>query len=176
MNARGGRRRNSVATDQKFSELDNDEREEVIAYVERRWLQYYSVSRETRKDAAKLIAVMNAGGAAALLAFLGAITKDGSPLARAVSLKIAIAFFVSGIVCSALAHTVEYTRLRGLFATWRAEVGKLYSDGVDFDTMQQVDVDRAGSNELASAFFVWAALGLFVLGAIVGLFLLFYGD
>ena len=164
-----------MATDQKFSKLESEEREQVVDYVEGRWSQNYSVARDTRKDAAKLIALMNAGGAAAVLAFIGAITKQQSGLAQPTPLKVTIALFVLGVVSSAIALVVEYVRLSGLFAKWRTDVNKLYADEVVFDKMQRDDVERSGQTEIASGFFVWGALICFALGAAVGIFLLFQG-
>jgi hypothetical protein len=164
-----------MAEEGKLSDLEGEEREQALAYVNRRWAQYSSATRDTRKDAAKLIAAVNAGGAAAVLAFMGAVMKEGSPVAKALPLKLLISSFVLGVLLCAFAHAVEHARLSGLFVRWRSDVDKLYADALAFDKMQQDDVDRSGENESVAIFFIWTALVCFGIGAGLGIFLLFEG-
>jgi hypothetical protein len=159
----------------KFSELEGDEREQVLGYVKSRWSQYYTASREARKDAANFIATANAGGAATLLAFAGAIVKESSPLAKALPLRFAIAFFAAGMLASALAHAVEYARLSGLFTRWRKDVDQLYADELIFDKMQRDDSTRASENEVIALLLIWIALACFGIGAGLGVLLLLNG-
>jgi hypothetical protein len=166
-----------MADDRKLSDLEGVEREQALAYVKGRWSQYYSANRDALKDAAKLIAVVNAGGAAAGLAFLGAIIKESSPLAKALlPMKLAIALFAAGILCTAMAHIVEHSRINGLFTTWRSDVSRLYSDDLSFDKMQREDAARAVDTELAARFFLWTGFACAVVGVVWGIFLLFQGE
>lgn len=162
-------------SDSKFSDLDGEQREQVLGYVRSRWSQYYTASREARKDAANFIATANAGGAATLLAFTGAVFKDSSPLAQAVPLRLAIVLFAAGMAASALAHVVEYTRLSGLFALWRKDVDRLYADELIFDSMQQEDSKRASENEVIALMLIWVALACFGIGVGLGALLLLNG-
>jgi len=164
-----------MTRDRKLSELEGEEREQALAYVKGRWSQYYSATREVRKDAATLIAAINAGGAAAGLAFVGAVMKEGSALATSLPLKLTIAFFVVGTLCSALAHAVEHVRLAYLFSQWRADVNRLYDDLLGFDKMQRDDVKRAGKDESLAVVLVWVALMCFGVGAGLGVSLFFKG-
>jgi hypothetical protein len=162
-------------SDSKFSELDNEEREQVVGYVRSRWAQYYTASREARKDAANFIATANAGGAATLLAFSGAILKESSPLAKAFPLRLAIVLFAAGMLASGLAHAVEYARLGGLFAYWRKDVDLLYNDKTIFKNMREDDSRRATENEVVALMLIWIALACFGIGVACGALLLLEG-
>lgn len=157
---------------EKFSDLDDEQREQVIGYIRSRWSQYYTASREARKDAANFIAAANGGGAAAVLAFTGAVFKDNAALAQALPLRFAVAFFAAGMVCCALAHVVEYARLSGLFGRWRKEVGRLYADDLAFGVLQREDTDRASESEVVALFLIWVALACFAIGVGLGVLLL----
>src|SRR6266852_6211782 len=162
-----------MTKDRKLSEIEGEEREQALAYVKGRWSQYYSATREVRKDAATLIAAINAGGAAAGLAFAGAVIKETSALATSLSLKLAISFFVLGTFCSALAHAFEHGRLSDLFKKWRSAVARLYVDEVGFDKMQREDEKRSGEREGVAVALIWIALVCFGVGAVLGILLFF---
>jgi hypothetical protein len=160
----------------KLSELPDEERDQVLAYVKSRWNQYANAARESRKDAANFVATINAGGAATVLAFAGAVLDKNAALAQALPLRIAICLFVLGMLLSALAHAAEHTRISGLFGKWRTDVDKLYNDVEAFGSIYDSDVKRASENEVVPLFLIWLALGCFGIGAGLGALLLLGGN
>ena len=162
-------------SDEKLSELDGDERDQALAYVRQRWTQYYTASRETRKDGANFIAIMNGGGAATVLAFSGAIFANKPDLANAWQMKAAIVIFVLGIIFSALAYVVEWIRLGGLFEQWRRDTDRFYKDEITFDRFYEDDIKRSGQNQVIASFLISLAFGCLPIGAALGALLLLGG-
>ncbi len=164
-----------MAADPKLSGLDENEREQALAYVRSRWSQYSSATRDARKDSATFVATINAGGAAAILAFSGATLGKSGDISLALPLRLSILFFVFGVTLSAIAHVIESGRLNKLFADWRSGVDDLYNDKVSFNQLRLDDLSRAGNREPAFGRIVCGALICFMIGAFSGLILLFGG-
>lgn len=164
-----------MAADPKLSELENSEREQALAYVRSRWSQYSSATRESRKDVATFVATINAGGAVTVLAFAGAALQNHKELAEARPLRLAILCFVLGVILTAVAHAIENDRLKRLFEKWREDVDSLYIDKLSFNQIRLEDARRAGQREFAFGRLIWAALVCFVIGAALGVLLLFGG-
>ena len=159
-------------SDEKLGALEGQEREQVLAYVRGRWSQLAAADREARKDAIKFTAVINAGGAAAVLAFMGTVLKDRADLATSLSLRLSLLFFVVGVLFCAFAYFVTHLRLRGLFEQWRKDVGRFYADEVDFTTMRKDDVERSEEPD-GAIFCICIALSCFGLALLLGLNLFF---
>ncbi len=161
--------------DPRLSEIEDDQRQQVLDYIKGRWAQFASATRDARKDAATFIATINAGGAVALLGFIGSVVRDTPELAKAIPIRLALLAFVVGIACCGLAHAVENLRLSGLFSKWRDAVNRFYRDQIGFTRMMGDDVSRADEHDVAN-FLIWFALALFGIGAGLGLLALFGGD
>jgi hypothetical protein len=160
--------------DPNYSELEDDSRPETLDYVRARWSQLSTASRDARKDAVKFIGVINAGGAATMLTFMGALLSTRSDLAKSFLLRAALISFVVGVCFSALAHAVENARISGLFAKWRTEVGRFYDDQIGFTSLRQEDIKRADDSDVTN-FFVGIAIAAFIIGAVLGVVLLLEG-
>jgi hypothetical protein len=159
--------------DQKFSELEDDERKQALDYIRARWAQYASATREVRKDSATFVATINAGGAATLLAFAGAAYSTNKELLSSAPLRFSLFFFVIGITLTATSHAIESARLNSLFEIWRDGVKKLYGDTLSLNKLIEDDIARSGRHQGAAERFITAALFCFAIGAIFGLCLLF---
>ena len=157
----------------KFSAVTPAEREEVRTYVSARWSQLFGAARDARKDAAKFIAAINTGGAAAILTVLAGTFKDGSPSSTqpVTALKLSLLFFVLGVMACSLSHATANARLSGLFQAWRKGVESYYGDEITFDQLTKQDIQRAQQFDYA-VFMIWMALGFFLLGAGLGMTLL----
>ncbi len=154
-------------SDVKLSELDGIERDQALSYIRQRWSQYYTASREIRKDSGNFIAIMNGGGAATVLAFSGAIFTNKPDLANSWQMKAAIAAFVFGTICSGLAYIVEWLRLDGLFVRWRRAVDRYYGDQVGFDTLYEEDIRRSSENQIIATFLISIAFACLPVGAVL---------
>lgn len=161
--------------DLKITEVDDEDRQKFVDYITARWSQFSAATRESRKDATKFIAAISAGGAATMLAFMGALLKDRLDIAKAMPLKLALLAFASAIVFCGVAHAVTNTRLSGLFKDFRADAMRFYDGTIGFKTLQQSDRNRYEVGD-SSSFFIWGALILFFVGAGLGVCVLFTSD
>ena len=163
--------------DPKYSQLADSEWNERQTYIRNRWQQLAIATRESRKESAKFVAFVNAGGAVALLAFIGAIAQ-GNPKAAVLKSEVlqwSLAAFVCGVIVSCLTLVIESIRISGLFAKWRKGVSEFYDDQIGFNTMLQNDLKQASETDIVERFLVGIALFCFLLGAGLGTTLVFGG-
>lgn len=149
----------------KYSELEGDERKQNLDYIRGRWNQLYSVSQETNKEAVKYVALVNAGGAVAMLAFLGTLYSASHPLTG--SLLISLVFFVIGVALCGFSFGVEYRRVDRLFNNWRESVEEFYGDNTGFTRMVREDVARSEKPNDARLL-LWSAWACFLAGCVSG--------
>ena len=159
-----------MEADEKLSELEGKRREQVVAYVSRRWSQLSTADGSSRQNAAKFVALINAGGAAGVLAFMGAIA-DKPSIVHSLPLRATLVLFVVGVVFSAFGLIATNLRISGLFNDWRRDVGRFYNGEIGFNRLQREDTRRAEEPEPA-VFCLWVSLVVFVAATVTGLYAL----
>ena len=121
-----------------LSETPEEIRESRIEYIRERWKQL-SDTQGTRTEAfVKHLTLSNAGGALAVLSFLGAAYDR----AMEVSAPLMLAFFVAGLLLVGVLHLAQLGKVAGLFEGWRNDVGLFYSDRLTWGELLGRDRQR----------------------------------
>ena len=143
--------------------------EEKDEYLDTRWTQLYELEKEAAEGIFKYLFLVNAGGAAATLGFMGASEKA---LASSLT-QVALLSFVVGVVLMGATYIYVFHHRSGLFESFKKDFRRLLDGEIDFRSLNQADDNRAKDNFLhylfpycsfisfliGSAAGVWALLG-----------------
>ncbi len=111
-------------------------------YIEERWEQLYHVSTQAANEVLKYLFYVNAGGAGAVLGFMGS-----SATARdLVGAKIALISFGIGLVFVGVVRAIIIHRTNFFFKKWKEGVEKYYAVKVGFNKITDQDENRAESD------------------------------
>ena len=102
----------------KLSEVDPGTRETLLNHINRRWGQLYDLEKEWGEKANRYLLLTNAGGAIATLSFLGA----SSQALNRPSAKVALLFFVVGVVLVGIGTAKQFHHMSGLFKAYKQDV------------------------------------------------------
>lgn len=133
-------------------------------FISQRWKQLYEISNTAGDDAIKYLFATNAGGAVAVLAYLGTLAENGSsPL----SIKVALLLFFIGIVLVGLYKANEVHYNVGLFKNYERLVKQYYDQEIDWEAMNIADAVKVG-DPIAPYVFGYASFISFILGCLIG--------
>src|SRR6266446_6638553 len=91
----------------KLSEMPNEMREVRLAYVKERWSQLADLEKEYGQSAFTYLMVVNSGGAAAVLSFMGAM-KTTTPILGA---QWMLALYLLGVILVGIVRALSYYRV-----------------------------------------------------------------
>ncbi|SEO76545.1 hypothetical protein SAMN02800692_2005 [Luteibacter sp. UNC138MFCol5.1] len=150
----------------KFSEMPDDYRKFTHDFCQARSTQLIALTKEATDAVIKQVFLVNAGGAVAVLSFMGA-----SPEARELLLaKWALVFFGVGITLVIVLSIIRYHFFAGLALGYNADLRRFFDDEIDEDELLSNDsnrVDNKTRDRLMHGAGYLAVLA-FVAGAIVG--------
>ena len=149
----------------KFSETPEPIRKGRIDYINRRWEQLYELEKEAGLSALQYLFLTNAGGAAAMLAFIGAIGADKIGFGA----KLALASFVLGVVLLGISKAKQYHCMSRLFEHWKGLAGAYFGDKASYEYITEEDKKKTGE-DFFDYFFPYASFACFVLGAAIGFY------
>ncbi len=140
------------------------EREIRNEFISKRWEQLYEISNTAGDDAIKYLFATNAGGAVAVLAYLGTLAENGVSL---LSVKFALLLFFIGIVLVGIykANQVHYNG--GLFKNYQSLVKKYYDQEIGWEAMSNSDAEKVGE-PIAPYLLGYASFTSFILGCLIG--------
>lgn len=145
------------------SELDRatlEHREEFIAH---RWAELYKISNKAADETKKFLFIVNAGGAVAMLSFIGA---NGDARISA-GTKWALVLFCCGLVAVGILHIRITHRVYGLFNAWRKNSAKYWKQEIGYTQLTTEDEKRTDSDFLE--FFIgYVSAFFFLAGLIIG--------
>jgi hypothetical protein len=147
----------------KLSGARAEQRAAWLAYIEQRWGQLSKLQLDFGVEAVKYLFATNAGAAAGVLAYLGAVKPSPIPAAF---LWMLVSFLL-GVVLVGLTHAARYHGASRLLRAWRTDVLDFYSDRVAWDELLKRDAERALSFAWDEAL-AWAAFACVVAGAAIG--------
>ncbi len=125
-------------------------------YIDTRWKQYSDVADTWGEEAVKFLLVINAGAMAAALSFFGAMGN----LRALLWPKVALSFFVGGLVFLGLYHFSRNIRIWLMFKGWRQDVHNyIGQDAIVWNELLQQDELRARK---ADKFILGLAVSSFV--------------
>lgn len=133
-------------------------------HIQNRWGQLYQLSKESGDSAIRYLFTTNAGGAVAVLAYLGSVADNGaSPL----SAKIALVCFFTGLLFVGFYRIYIVHHHEGLFDHYKSLVDRYYEDEIDWKVLQEADEEKVGNSKVPYVLGYLSFLG-FVLGCIAG--------
>lgn len=154
----------------RMSQLPQQQREEANRYIGARWKNLYEVSKQAIDQVIRYLFLVNAGGAIAVLSFLGA-SADTRQL---VAPKVALSLFGMGVVLNGILLTMRVHQTEWLFAAWRRDVTDFYDDKVELKDLYSKDKIRSeGRYIIVNYLFGYLSFLCFVVGGGVGLCSLF---
>ena len=139
-----------------------------VGQINERWGQLHALEKEWSEKAVQYLFLTNAGGAAAMLGFLGA---SETAFSRA-GAKWSLAFFVLGLILVGFVIANTYYRMSGLFKDYKREVEKYFHDQISWEYLDAED-DKRAEDHFFDHLLPWASFALFIVGCIVGGFSLF---
>jgi len=109
-----------------------------------------------------LLAV-NGGGAAGILAFIGA----RSDLAKMVWPYIVLSVFVAGLIFVGLAHAFMVHKLQALIDNWTKNMDLYWKDEIGWSTLDRIDDDLVNHWAVVPWILGWGSLGFFLVGVCI---------
>ncbi len=146
----------------KYSELNDKIRKEYCDYIETRWGQLYELQKEWGDKAIKMLFVINAGGAIAILSYMA---SSNSTITAAVIFTLCCFFIGIILVGTLVARTVHC--MKNLYEGWTTDVNKFYKDEIEWKKLIELDENRI-PNELPDFIIGYASFATFIIGSIVG--------
>lgn len=125
----------------KWSEIPPYAFEDYKKYVAERWKHLSNITDERFREALKLLFLTNAGGAVAMLTFLGTTATVRAEDWTWALLKL----FCSGIALLIVFHLLTAAKTSRLFQKFRHDVAELYADRLEWKKL--IDGDSRRSDE-----------------------------
>lgn len=146
----------------KLSEVsDEQQREGKIEYVDKRWKQLHELEIKRGDGALNYLFLVSGGSAAATLAYIGNVAKDGNPIP--VGALWMLGCFAASLLLVGLINIRLVYHTVGIFRNWRNLVSAYYSDKIGWTEMHQKDEDVVKRHEWTIHFLGWSAyLSLFI--------------
>jgi len=146
--------------------LSDELRELRNSHMNDRWGQLHALTKETGESAIKYLFTSNAGGAVAVLAYLGSISNNGAP---ALSAKIALVFFFCGLLFVGFYKAYMVHDHEGLFEHYKNLVGEYYENKIGWGALIKSDDTKVGNSNVPY-FLGYISFGSFIGGCISGAF------
>jgi hypothetical protein len=148
----------------KYSDESDERRAANIGYTNERWRQLYGVQNDWSTEGIKYLFLVNAGAAAAMLAFLGSVAESrswGWPITMLV-------FFAIGIVLIGFMHALRHHHVSQIFKEWRKSVSEYQTDQKGWSEIISADVARSARFDWA-LLLAYASFACFIVGIIIGM-------
>jgi hypothetical protein len=141
-----------------------------FGFISTRWSQLNGLVKEWTDKAISFLMLTNAGGAVAVLSFMGASEKVREMLGP----RIALCCFASGVICTGVLVAKQFHRIEGLFTHYKKDSELYLTDQMEWDTLTSRDEDRADASFM-DYFWGYVPFVLFVVGCATGVISLFSG-
>lgn len=148
----------------KYSDTKPQVAQSHISYINERWGQLNSLSKEYSDHAIRFLFLTNAGGAAAVLSFLGA----SESVRHLLGPKVSLALFILGLITTGVLNARLVHRIERIYQQWRTNVSSYYEDKITWDELTDADA-KVSYNNTKEFIFGYAAFGCFILGSLVGI-------
>jgi hypothetical protein len=148
----------------KYDDLTDEGKQDYVDAVNVRWGQLHALSKEHAEGGIKYLFTTNAGGAVAVLTYLGATAgSDESSSA----IKWALGVFFLGIVlvgCLKL-YLVHYAE--DLFSHYQQETDKYFDGQIDWNELSDSDKEKVGNNKIGFNL-GYGSFSCFIVGCLLG--------
>jgi hypothetical protein len=126
------------------------------------------LTKEWTDKAISYLMITNAGGAVAVLSFMGA----SDTVRKMIGPRIALGCFALGVVCVGILVAKQFHRAERLLAGYKTDSNKYLTDQMEWDTVTSRDEDRFKPTFWDYSW-GYAALILFIGGCLLGAITLF---
>jgi len=133
-------------------------------HIEGRWSQSYHLSRESGDSAIRYLFSTNAGGAVAVLAYLGSVAQNGGAPWTA---KFALVCFFTGLLFVGFYRIYLVHHHEGLFENYKKLVSSYYEDDINWHQLLKADEEKVGNSKLPYVF-GYLSFFNFIFGCIAG--------
>jgi len=155
--------------DRPFSQLSSIEKLYQTNTLSARWKQLYEIRQDATRNALNYLLLINAGGAAATLAFVGAIGVSNVD----VTVLVALMCFVFGIVISGVIYALDYHLTDKHLRRYTNNVNSYYRDKKHESEIEHDDQQRPWVNRLGVSL-GWLSFVMFLLGVGLGIYALLF--
>lgn len=145
-----------------YPTLDEEEKKKAWDYCGVRLEMLNTQARSTLDKVHKFLFLANGGGAAATLAFLGAIKSAPN------TFKVSVVFFAIGLFVYGLYLAWQYQLFRGLQVNYANDMNKFGKGDLSLDDVYNGDFER-GSKVKWGYILAYSSFGLFFIGLIFGI-------
>lgn len=145
-------------------ELDDEVRKARERFIDHREKQLQSLSIEANETAMKFLFTTNAGGAIALLAYLG--TRPETTPNQSL-LTSSIAFFFLGVLFIGIVRAFAVHLYIGVFKSFNTSAKTYFSEARDWDEFY-AEIDSQVRQSKIPYIFGYAAFGCFLIGSLTG--------
>jgi hypothetical protein len=139
-----------------------------LSLVTARWSQINTLRNQWIEKALRFLVLTNAGGAVAVLSFIG----NSDEARQMCGPRIALGCFAAGIIIAGIFIAVQFNRFDSMYKGYNSDSAKYFSDKIEWDQLRKDDDDRSRPHSID---YVWPymSFGLFILGCIAGWLSLF---
>ncbi|MCC7407700.1 MAG: hypothetical protein IT442_06485 [Phycisphaeraceae bacterium] len=136
--------------------------------INTRWEQLYFLEKEAIDRAIKYLFYVNAGGAVAVLGFIGA----NQEISSLVSVKVTLSFFILGLLMVGCFNAWKYYSITSLFRHWREGVRQYYAGELGLSAIQKKD-EELSSQECLGKVLAWGSFICIWAGCVSGAWAIF---
>ena len=148
----------------KYEELVADERiEPANKYISTRWEQLHALEKSEGDRIFRYLFLVNAGGAIAVLSFIGTLGLVHLPSSTMTTLFS----FGLGLILIGLSHAVRYYHFSSVFKHWQTDTGKFYESEIGWQEL--LNNDKTNTNSvlrLIVQILCWISFSCFIYGCI----------
>jgi hypothetical protein len=137
-------------------------------YINARWSQLNALTKDWGDKAVSYLMLTNAGGAVAVLSFMGASDK----VREMVGPRLALCCFAAGVIFTGILVAKQLHRFEGLYKGYKKDSEQYLAGQMDWDTVVSEDEKRVQASFWDYGL-GYVAFGLFILGCVAGVISLF---
>jgi len=125
-----------------FSQEPAFVQQQRFGFISTRWSQLDGLVKEWTDKAISFLMLTNAGGAVAVLSFMGASEKVRGMLGP----QVALCCFALGVICTGFLIAKQFHRFERLLAHYKKDSERYLTDQMEWDTLTSRPSSRCASN------------------------------
>src|SRR6266568_7268127 len=114
-----------------FSQEPDHVRQYRFNFISARWAQLNQLTKEWTDKAISFLMLTNAGGAVAVLSFMGASEKVRGMLGT----QVALCCLALGVICTGFLVAKQFHRFERLLAHYKKDSERYLTDQMEWDTL-----------------------------------------
>ncbi|MBN1787163.1 MAG: hypothetical protein JW806_02075 [Sedimentisphaerales bacterium] len=160
---KAGRQKPEKNMDFYYDCVKPEEIERRNKVISDRWSELHGFYTKHADEIMKYLFYVNAGGAGAVLGFMG----SSETVRGLIAVRISLCCFAIGLICIGILRTFLTHMAKSFFDNWRNDVGNYYTTKISFTQLNENDSTRTES-EKWPYFFGYLSGVSFIAGVIFG--------